>query len=276
MSFLSKFTRPDYTLTSADFKMILFIIKLNALIGYFLLSSSCIFFILGFSFLIAGFDSYFVYFIIGGLCLLLGLLSLLPTRKYYLPSRTISKAMKSNNSKLLFSLLEIEDLSKSNDQFAFVLAFYALVDIAPNDLFDYLSLNLEMLRNNPYINYNALNKMLNSLALKLDYKDSEEMLLEFKSEIKHSSEQSFDEFADVDLRIPVTKVYFVDELSPNQRSMISGLPIDLKNDFIVACPNCGNMAEKRLLENWLVNNNICPICKRVLSIDDLPVVKMKN
>jgi len=80
------------------------------------------------------------------------------------------------------------------------------------------------------------------------------------------------------VRIPITKVYFIDEPPLKAKNMVSGLQLDFSLEEIVACPYCGNMAAKEDLEKWLVQNSesSCPVCKASLTIEDCPLVRIKN
>jgi hypothetical protein len=77
-------------------------------------------------------------------------------------------------------------------------------------------------------------------------------------------------------KIPVTKVYFVKEIPKGSKCIISNLIIHYGTDNILACPSCGNMAKGDLLQAWLEENNFCPICRERISIDDCPIVMVKE
>ena len=216
------------------------------------------------------------FFVVGGPFFIMGLKSLLIWKNAFSQTKAFTNIFNSNDTKKLFLYLDQDKLSNKSNQIAFSLAFLALLELAPKELFDYLSIHLESLRNNPFINYTALTNMISLLASELNLPNSLDMFAQLKTKkvipLKDSEEQS----DDVNLRIPITKVNFIDKLPTNSRSMISGLAIELKERIIVACPFCGNMAEKELLENWLMKSNICPVCKKTLSSNDLPIVKLKS
>lgn len=44
--------------------------------------------------------------------------------------------------------------------------------------------------------------------------------------------------------------------------MVSHLQFHLEMEEIVACPFCGGLAKKELLEEWLEKKRTCPICRR--------------
>lgn len=56
------------------------------------------------------------------------------------------------------------------------------------------------------------------------------------------------------------------------KCMVSGLPINFTNEEIVACPHCGNIAKKPMLNEWLKVKGICPICREKIVIDFCPKV----
>ncbi|MHA1364833.1 MAG: hypothetical protein ACTSP5_00275 [Candidatus Heimdallarchaeota archaeon] len=173
------------------------------------------------------------------------------------------------------------DLSKNQDSTKFSNTYYDLVSKAPQELAEYMSDNLELYQNNPLISQEGLNQMLYTLAVKLGYSTTNRMLAARRSG-ESSAIQSVDDKIkikrkdDLDLSIPVTKVYFVKELPIGKNCMIKGLPLDFKNDKVVACPHCGNMAERDPLVIWVNENKKCPICKKTLLVDDISLVVIKN
>ena len=62
------------------------------------------------------------------------------------------------------------------------------------------------------------------------------------------------------------EIIFVSNKQP--RCMVSGLNINFNEDEVVACPECGNMAKKPLLIEWLKVKGICPICRKNIIIED--------
>ncbi|MEA2071732.1 MAG: hypothetical protein U9O98_10645 [Asgard group archaeon] len=111
----------------------------------------------------------------------------------------------------------------------------------------------------------SINQWLFLLAVNLGYRNSGEMLADIREEKKPSVEIKNNVIEEhPDLSIPITKVYYIEKLPLDAKSMISGLPIDLESDIIVTCPNCGNMAERNLLEKWLKEKNIVQYVKNHL------------
>ena len=208
--------------------------------------------------------------IIGAILLVLGICFILFG---YIPYRVDFKGSKEDIQLQLEKFGNL-DLSNTWDMSKFGNLYYSLLINYPEELAKYMSDNLEVYRGSVYISYQGLNQMLYTLAKKLGYRHSNEMLAAIRGEQPKEIIIKEEIIDDIDLSIPITKVYFIDELPADMRSMVSGLPIDIKFDIIVACPNCGNMAERNLLEKWLKKNKKCPICKKSCVINDFPLVKV--
>ncbi|NHJ85134.1 MAG: hypothetical protein FK734_06705 [Asgard group archaeon] len=276
MSFYNNSNNKSPFLSKTDFKKIARQVKTPFLIGLVFSSISIILAIIGLGLLgtdikIFNLTPIYAFSAFG---LAFGLIVALASRPLYMRVKEISKAVQEEDTKILFSFLET-DLTNKFNLYSFQLALFALIDVNPREFLRYLDRHLEELRNNPFLDYNQLNIITYSLARKLGYSNSNEMFADYRGEKKLFKRDS-KEMEDLDLRIPITKVYFIDELPTQNRSMVSGLPIDLENEEIVACPNCGNMAERRLLENWLLKNKTCPVCKKIFSIEDYPLVKLSK
>ncbi|MHA1308846.1 MAG: hypothetical protein ACTSQN_16335 [Candidatus Heimdallarchaeota archaeon] len=173
------------------------------------------------------------------------------------------------------------DLSKNRNKSKFTRIFYNLLEDYPEELAKHMSDNLEFYRSHSHLSQNGLNQMLFTLAYKLGYNHINDMIGDIRGthprvteKKKENIEEKID--IDVDLSIRIEKVYFIKEIPPDSNCMIKGLPIDIKNDVIVACPHCGNMAEKDLLMKWVKENEICPICKKTIFVNDIPIVILKN
>ena len=69
----------------------------------------------------------------------------------------------------------------------------------------------------------------------------------------------------------VTKVQFVsEEMLEKEKCMITGLPVNLKEEEFILCPYCGRYAKRELMENWLEEKNHCPVCREKLTIEECP------
>jgi len=179
-----------------------------------------------------------------------------------------------------FEKLKNLDLSKNRGLREFNTMYNNLMTEYPEELAIYMRENIDMYRESSYLSRHVLNRMLHSLALKLGYNHMNEMLKDTTglrlvklTELKERERKTKKVMKDeIDLSIPITKVYFIDKTPKDEKCMVSGLPIDIKNDVVVACPNCGNMAERELLEKWLKENEKCPVCKKSLVLADFPIV----
>ncbi|NHJ48551.1 MAG: hypothetical protein FK733_12270 [Asgard group archaeon] len=194
----------------------------------------------------------------------------------YLPARDVIKAYNNNNIKYLIEIFTTQQVTNIRESSRFGLAYYALMDKDPQFLANHISKRIEEFRNSPFIDYQALNQMLYVLAVKLGYNHSGEMLSDLKGEKIKKEIIKEETIEDVDLRIPITKVYFIEYLPSDTKCMISGLQLDIEINTIVACPNCGNMAERKQLNSWLKKSKKCPVCKKSFSIEDFPLVKLDD
>lgn len=137
-----------------------------------------------------------------------------------------------------------------------ILATYALIDLQSLDVIEILLHRI--LSKNPYRRENAL-ECLNLLAVKLGYSDSGQLL-----EALHSKEIA----ASNEIITPRNQQFFYHQIPLSERCMVSGLPFDVSKDQIVVCPYCNSFAKKKLLEQWLSEKMICPVCRRSITIED--------
>ncbi|TFG02039.1 MAG: hypothetical protein EU542_05850 [Promethearchaeota archaeon] len=137
-----------------------------------------------------------------------------------------------------------------------ILATYALVDLQSLDVIEILLHRI--LSKNSYRKQNAL-ECLNLLAVKLGYGTPEQLLEALNSkEIAASNE----------IITPKEQQFFFHQIPLTERCMVSGLPFDNSLESIVVCPYCNSFAKKNLLEQWLKEKKICPVCRRSLTIED--------
>ena len=144
-------------------------------------------------------------------------------------------------------------------------SIYALVDLKNADVAQILQDRLHELRFYAKIIQKPYRYPLEVLAFKLDYSTPEQLLSKLDS-VKETLEDT----------IPITKVYFVKKISKGTKCMVSNLLVDIDEDDIIACPFCGNMAQREHLSGWLATNNHCPVCRRVIKIVDCPIVKIQG
>ncbi|NHJ31532.1 MAG: hypothetical protein FK732_01600 [Asgard group archaeon] len=144
-------------------------------------------------------------------------------------------------------------------------SLYALVDLKSIEVAHVLKDRLHELRFYANIIKKPYLDSLNVLAIKLDY-GSAEKLLENLDRIDEVPEDT----------IPITKVYFVKKIPKGTQCMVSSLLLDIKEDDIIACPFCGNMAKREHMRDWLSTNNTCPVCRRIAKIIDCPMVVIQK
>ncbi|MHA1187078.1 MAG: hypothetical protein ACTSSK_09435 [Candidatus Heimdallarchaeota archaeon] len=147
-------------------------------------------------------------------------------------------------------------------------AIYALVDMKVKDLAFLLDDLLEEAEVYMFISYRKNYQLaLEVLAAKLDYDSIGKMLqlLEKPTQRYH-----------IVPSIPITSVYYLDDEPLKAKCMVSSLLLDFDEDLVVACPNCGNLAKKELLTEWLEENGTCKACDRKISMADCPIVKIKE
>ncbi|NHJ85029.1 MAG: hypothetical protein FK734_06175 [Asgard group archaeon] len=112
------------------------------------------------------------------------------------------------------------------------------------------------------------------LAKKMGYQDHITLFQAITSGRKLSTEEVIVDNIDKEVVIPITKVYFLEEIPVYAKCMVSGLRLDFYQDIVVVCPYCSAFAKKDLLAAWLKEKNSCPVCQRELTIDDCPEVRL--
>lgn len=165
-------------------------------------------------------------------------------------------------------LLEISQFggvfgSQSTDIYGRLFSIYALVDLKNLEVARILQERLHELRFYSKMIQKPFRYPLEVLAIKLDYSTPEQLLSKLDG-LEVTREDT----------IPITKVYFVKKIPKGTQCMVSSLPIDIDEEDIVACPFCGNMAQREHLSGWLATNNHCPVCQRTIKIVDCPIVKI--
>ncbi|HUT82651.1 MAG TPA: hypothetical protein VMZ29_15760 [Candidatus Bathyarchaeia archaeon] len=190
---------------------------------------------------------------------LLGLIPLLIGKGSYKHVKMLKKR------KRIDKLLELAKLRMGD--YKDRLSLYALVDLKVKDVVFLLN---DLYEEGAYLysNFNKhIQKLLEILAVKFDYTSVEEMLrlLEKPTQGYH-----------IVPNIKITSVYYLDEIPLKAKCMISSLLLDFNEDTVVACPNCGNLAKKELLAEWLEENDTCRVCDRKISIADCPIVKIRE
>ncbi|MBK5115222.1 MAG: hypothetical protein JJE41_16470 [Candidatus Heimdallarchaeota archaeon] len=155
--------------------------------------------------------------------------------------------------------------TQSTGAYGRMFSIYALVDLKNLEVAQILKDRLHELRFYSKMFKKPYRYPLEVLAIKLDYSTPERLLSKLDS-VKETQEDT----------IPITKVYFVKKIPKGTQCMVSSLPLDINEDDIVACPFCGNMAQREHLSGWLTTNNHCPVCRRTIKIVDCPIVKIQK
>jgi len=188
---------------------------------------------------------------------------------------TVSAARETEDIDYLVNCLDFRFRTRQMDYIRFEMALYALVDLRYEKLgrilFEKLNkMEFMPMRETQYSKIIIIDA-LEVYAMKTGHRSGQELIRSFEKEDKTSGD-SPGEFSGVE----VTKVYYLDKEPKTAKCMISSLPLDFATDEILACPHCGNMANSLPLENWLSTKRQCPVCRKRLSIDDCPIVKLRD
>ena len=118
-------------------------------------------------------------------------------------------------------------------------------------------------------------RVLSLLALKFGYDDHKQFLYDLiEGKQKEPEKKAIPDDVDYETVVPITKVYYLEEIPDEAKCMVSGLRIDFLTDDVVVCPYCSAWAKKELLDSWLIENDFCPVCRRELRIEDCPEVQI--
>ena len=185
--------------------------------------------------------------------------------------------MEMKKTKQINALVELaKKYSSSNgfiDQERARLATYLLVDFKSIEIAHILKDRLSQ-RKPPRLT--DILRTFSLLAIKLGYKDHEDFIKDLidGKQVVEEKQVSIDD-VDYETVVPITKVYFLDEIPYDAKCMVSGLKLDFKNDTIVVCPFCSAWSKKELLATWLNDKQVCPVCRRKLLLDDCPTVQIR-
>ena len=111
------------------------------------------------------------------------------------------------------------------------------------------------------------------LAIKLGYQNHIELYNDLNAGRVAENQPQSDKTLDMDIVVPITKVYFLEDIPATAKCMVSGLTIDFNIDEVVVCPYCSAFAKKDLITGWLSEKQKCPVCQRALKIADCPAVR---
>lgn len=158
--------------------------------------------------------------------------------------------------------------TNAKEAFSLEQKLYALVDLRNREagqiLYNRLK-NLEFGSQKGFIRPIDLIDALDVLSLKLGYSSRAGLIDSFDK----SAVSSIDAH-----KIPITKVFFLDKAPKKAKCMISSLQLDFDTDIIAACPFCGNMAKHEFLLEWVEENGSCPVCRKLLTPNECPLVKI--
>lgn len=171
------------------------------------------------------------------------------------------------NTKKLLEITRVGGVfgNQSMGLYSRMFCIYALVDLKNVDVARILQDRLHELRFYSKIIQKPYRYPLEVLAIKLDYSTPEHLLSKLDS-LEETKEDT----------IPITKVYFVKKIPKGTKCMVSSQLLDIDDDDVIACPFCGNMAQREHLSGWLATNNHCPVCRRTIKIIDCPIVKIQK
>ncbi|MBN1330716.1 MAG: hypothetical protein JXA54_14680 [Candidatus Heimdallarchaeota archaeon] len=161
-----------------------------------------------------------------------------------------------------------------------ILVFFALLTLV----------DMETIRTftNLQTNYHIWSKFTNVLpftrevlAIKLNHLSVEDFMSDFTEQIDEeqpyeSNEQKtlLEMYAD-EFAIQISKAYIIPTLPQKAKCMISKIELNPSSDLLV-CPYCVSFAKADLLANWLEIKKNCPICNRLLRIEDCPIVIIRS
>lgn len=170
------------------------------------------------------------------------------------------------NSKKLLEIANQPGLFGYRRDATYRFAVSALVDLKSRELVSILYDSWEQVKYYPKIIQRPFLVPLEILAAKLGFHSIEDL----------TANLSDSRTKEATISIPITQVYFIDKLPKKAKCMVSSLPLNVDKDAVVACPYCGNMAKQELLAEWLEKNSSCPVCRKTISINECPIVKIQD
>ncbi|MFW9923956.1 MAG: hypothetical protein ACFFDW_11785 [Candidatus Thorarchaeota archaeon] len=263
-----KIDDPNYSLFSEEYNRYKFMRKISIIFAIF----GLLFFIPGLIFLIKGVIAAGVPLITFGSLGFMILIYLPILIMDHLKFKTVLELVAKKNNNELLELSKKYSLSNSYlDQEKARLATYALIDQKSKEIA--LILKNRLLQNKP-IRIRELLSAFYLLAKKMGFVDHEDFAKYLENEQNIKPQKIIENAEREEIVIPITKVYFLEEIPENAKCMVSGLKLDFYKDNIVVCPYCSAWAKKELLTAWLNEKKTCPVCQRKLEIEDCPDVKI--
>ncbi len=263
----NKITDPNYSLFDEEYKRFSF---MNRIFWVFLLGGLPLF-VLGLVLLILGNIFGIIPITFGGM----GIMMLMYLPILIIDHRKFKPIMELKEKKQIDRLLEIAkkySLSNSTtDQERARIATYLLIDFKSKEVANILKTRLQQRKPG---SIRLLLRAYYLLAIKLGYNDHIEMFYDedlFKGRVKE--QKKFVDDVDNEIVVPISKIYYIDEIPNEAKCMITGLTFDFSTDEIVVCPYCSAWAKRELLASWLGENDFCPVCRRELHLSDCPTVQ---
>ena len=260
----SKINDPNYSLFDEEYKRVKF---MNRIILIFLVVGLPLF-VLGLVLLILGNIFGVIPITFGGL----GIMVLMYLPIMILDRQKFKPILELKENKQKDKLLDYaKKYSLSNsflDQERAKLATYLLIDYESKEIAQILKVRLQQKKPGEV---RLLLRAYYLLAKKLGYADHIEMFYD-ENLLQMSKPTKQDELGEPDneIVVPISKIYYIEEIPNEAKCMVTGLPLDFVTDDIIVCPYCSAWAKKELLASWLNENDFCPVCRRELHLKDCP------
>ena len=262
----SKINDSNYSLFDEEYKRVKFMDK----IVWIFLFGGLPLFILGLVLLILGNIFGIIPITFGGLGIMMLMylpIKIIDHRKF----KPILELKEKKQVDELFELAKKYSLSNSYlDQERARIATYLLIDFKSKDIAQLLKVRLAQSKTGEV---RQLLRAYHLLALKLGYKDHIDLFYdEDFTQTKASKQKVTVDDIDNEIVVPISKIYYIDEIPYDAKCMVTGLKLDFITDDIIVCPYCSAWAKRELLSSWLIENNFCPVCRRELHLEDCPTV----
>ena len=262
----SKINDPNYSLFDEEYKRVKY---MNRIVLVFLIVGLPLF-ILGLVLLIRGNIFGIIPITFGGLGVMILIympILIMDHRKF----KPILELKENRQTEKLLDYAKKYSLSNSFlEQERAKLATFLLIDYESKEIAQILKARLQ--QNKP----GEVRQLLRAyylLAKKLGYTDHIEMFYDenLSQQNKPAKQNDFEE-PDNEFVVPISKIYYLEEIPYDAKCMVTGLPLDFVTDEVIVCPYCSAWAKKELLASWLNENDFCPVCRRELYLKDCPTV----
>ena len=263
----SKINDSNYSLFDEEYKRVKFMDK----IVWIFLFGGLPLFILGLVLLILGNILGIIPITFGGLGIMMLMylpIKIIDHRKF----KPILELKEKKQIEELFELAKKYSLSNSYlDQERARIATYLLIDFKSKEIAQLLKTRLTQSKTSEV---RQLLRAYHLLALKLGYKDHIDLYYdENLTQTKATKQKATVDDIDNEIVVPISKIYYIDEIPYDAKCMVTGLKLDFITDDIIVCPYCSAWAKRELLASWLAENDFCPVCRRELHLQDCPTVE---